>query len=215
MNYPPIAAIIFDLDNCLLDPRELGDGLVEPLFAAICRANHATLSERDLQAALEDLWWRPFDKVADAWHFSESMRMAGWRACAALRIEGRLHGYDDLMVLNELPMTTFLVTSGFQHLQHSKIRALGIGKRFAEIHIDAIDDPDHLGKQAIFQQIICRWQFPAQQVMVVGDSGESEIAAGNRLSMRTVQLLRPGVEPVSNADHHVADLWQLKALLGL
>jgi DNA-binding response OmpR family regulator len=23
------------------------------------------------------------------------------------------------------------------------------------------------------------------------------------------------VEPVSNADHHVADLWQLKALLGL
>ena len=213
--FPRIEAIIFDLDNCLLDPRELGDRLVEPLRAAIRRANRGTLNESELQAAFADLWWRPFDTVADEWRFSEAMRAAGWRAYATLKIDDRLRGYEDLTVLSELPMTTFLVTSGFRHLQQSKINALGIGTTFAEIHIDAIDDSGRLGKAAIFSQITRRWQFIAQQVMVVGDSGESEIAAGNRLSMCTVQLLRSGVVPVANADYHVSNLWQLKVLLGL
>ncbi len=209
-----IEAIIFDLDNCLLDPRELGSRLVDPPVMAIRAANRGTLSESDLQSALDDLWWRPFDQVAKMWHFSETMRAAGWQAYCALDIVGRLRGYDDLTVLDDLPMRLFLVTSGFERLQKGKIRALNIGSRFAEIHIDSIDDPNHLGKEAIFANIVRRWRFVAQHVLVVGDSGESEIAAGNRLALRTVQLLRPGVSPAANADHHVNNLWQLKTLLG-
>ncbi|MBL8399141.1 MAG: HAD family hydrolase [Candidatus Accumulibacter sp.] len=208
-----VNAIIFDLDNCLLDPRELGEAFVEPVFSAIRASNLGTLNETQLLAAFEDLWQRPFDTVADEHGFSATMRAAGCRAYATLEVTAKLHGYGDLVVLNELKAVKFLVSSGYRRLQRSKIEALGFKELFAEIHIDAIGEANRPGKEGLFAQIARRWRFAPRQVMIVGDNGESEIAAGNRLKMPTVQLLRPRVTQVLNADFHIDDLWQLKVLL--
>jgi FMN phosphatase YigB (HAD superfamily) len=56
-------------------------------------------------------------------------------------------------------------------------------------------------------------QLRPEEVIVVGDNPDSEIEAGNRLGMKTVQILRPGVPRGSNATFYVNNLEELKSLL--
>jgi putative hydrolase of the HAD superfamily len=44
----------------------------------------------------------------------------------------------------------------------------------------------------------------------LGDTFESEIDAGNRLGMRTVQILRAGVQRTDHAIYHITSLAELK-----
>jgi len=111
-----------------------------------------------------------------------------------------------------LPATLFLVTSGFRRLQASKVRALGIAKFFKEVHIDAIDEPERLGKLGIFQRIKDQNNLDSSEVVVVGDNPESEIEAGHALGLHTVQILRPGVSRGTNADQFVHSLKELLPL---
>lgn len=210
-----IRALIFDLDNCLASAREIGADLVAPVFAAIRQANHGVVATEVLERAFDDVWRLPFDVVAARYRFSAEMRDAGWNAFRALEMTSPMHGYGDLNVLAELPVARFLVTSGFSRLQKSKIAALGLADLFTAIHVDAIDEPDRLGKQAIFARILDAHGLSPAQVLVVGDSAESEIAAGNALGIRTVQTLRPGVPRAANATFHVPSLAELADLLAV
>jgi len=54
------------------------------------------------------------------------------------------------------------------------------------------------------------YQLHPADVLVVGDSFESEIDAGNRLGMRTVQILRDGVQRTDRAIYHITSLAELK-----
>lgn len=206
-------AIIFDLDSCLCAADEAGEGLYAPAFAAIRAANRGTLGEDRLQAAFRDIWHRAFDAVAAEHGFSDAMRRAGWEAFSHLEVTTPLRGYGDLHVLADLPARLFLVTSGFRRLQESKIRALGIAHLFDAIHIDAIDVPGRKGKQPIFAEILATGGLHANEVLVVGDRADSEIAAGNRLGIVTVQILRSGVPWTDTAQHHVTTLIEIATLL--
>src|SRR4051812_36804536 len=110
-----------------------------------------------------------------------------------------MHGYPDLHTLAELGAQLFLVTSGFRRLQDSKIRALGFERLFEAIYVDAIDESDRKGKAGIFKEILKTYHLSPEEVLIVGDNPDSEIEAGNRLGMRTVQILRAGVPRGSNA----------------
>jgi HAD superfamily hydrolase (TIGR01509 family) len=116
-------------------------------------------------------------------------------------------------VLKELPVRRFLVTSGFRRLQESKVRALGFTGWFTAIHIDAIDEPERKGKHGIFQELLVAHGLPPEAVLVVGDNPDSEIEAGNRLGMKTIQILRPGVPRGDNAATHIHNLRELKQFL--
>ena len=210
-----IKAIIFDLDNCLSAAVEVGAQLFEPAFKAIRRANRGTLTEAELKEAFSDCWRHPLDFVAAKHRFSKEMLDAGWEVFAQMEVEVPMHGYPDLDVLAELPVQRFLVTSGFRRLQESKVKALGIEHLFTAIHIDAIDEPDRQGKLRIFETILDRHGFKPDEVLVVGDNADSEIDAGNRLWIKTVQVLRPGVTRASKATHHIRGLAELKELVQL
>lgn len=209
-----IKAIIFDFDNCLISAREVGETLFDPAFEAIRQANRGILSEAALRAAFADCWRCPLDVVAAAHHFSPEMLAVGWEFFSRTEFTGRLHGYDDLGTLAELPVLRFLVTSGFCRLQQSKIDAVHAGHLFVSTHIDATDDPRRKGKQGIFAEILAAHQLQPGEVLVVGDNPDSEIAAGNRLGMPTVQILRPGVLRGDNARYYIHTLAELKPLLG-
>lgn len=208
-----IKAVIFDLDNCLAAADEPGEQLLAPAFAAMRKANCGTLAEDALGRAFADCWRCPLDRVATDHGFSPEMLDAGWRALAAAEVTRPMRGYGDLEMLAALSARLFLVTSGFRRLQRSKIRALRAEALFAAIFIDAIDEPERLGKQGIFKRIMDTHRFAPQEVLVVGDNPDAEIAAGKRLGMITVQMLRPGVLRGQNADFYVGDLRELKALL--
>jgi HAD superfamily hydrolase (TIGR01509 family) len=208
-----IKAAIFDLDNCLSAADEVGAQLFEPAFDAIRKANRSTLTDQALEAAFSDCWRHPLDFVAAKHGFSPEMLAAGWKVFARTEVEVPMHGYPDLAVLAGLPVQRFLVTSGFHRLQESKVNALGIAHLFAAIHIDAIDEPHRKGKRRIFERILEEQGFAPEEVLVVGDSADSEIEAGNRLGIRTVQVLRPGVTRTSTATHHISTLSELKKFL--
>src|SRR4051812_22297493 len=57
----PVRAIIFDLDNCLAAADEVGEQLLEPVFAAVREANDGALTPSELDAAFRDCWVHAFD----------------------------------------------------------------------------------------------------------------------------------------------------------
>jgi len=185
-----IKALIFDLDSCLAAADEVGESLFATAFQAIRSANIGTVPEEQLRAAFADCWRFPFDFIADKYGFSPAMRAAGFAAFKQTEVRQPMHGYGDLDALAELPAKLFLVTSGFRRLQESKVRAL----------------------QA-FEAILQKHQLSPKEVLVVGDNPDSEIAAGNRLGMTTIQILRPGVPASPAATHHIHTLGELKRFL--
>jgi putative hydrolase of the HAD superfamily len=208
-----IKALIFDLDSCLAAADEVGDTLFAPAFHAIRSANDGHVSEERLRAAFADCWRFPFDFIADKYGFSPAMRLAGFAAFSQVEVRQPMRGYGDLAVLAEIPAKLFLVTSGFRRLQESKIRALGIGHLFTEVHIDAIDESRPKGKLQTFEAILETHRLTPQEILVVGDNPDSEIAAGNWLGMTTLQILRPGVPASPAATHHIRILAELKRFL--
>ncbi|MGA9577825.1 MAG: HAD family hydrolase [Terrimicrobiaceae bacterium] len=208
-----IKALIFDLDNCLAPANEVGEQLVEPAFTAIRNANRGTVSEETLREAFSECWRHPFDFVAAKYGFSNEMVSAGWDAFSRMEVETPMKGYPDLNVLRELTPDLYLVTSGFRRLQQSKIRALGFEHLFKGIFIDAIDEPERKGKEGIFRSIMAAADLSPEEVIVVGDNPDSEIEVGNKLGIRTVQILRPGVPHGDMATHHISTLAELKAMV--
>lgn len=208
-----VQALIFDLDNCLSPADAVGRALYEPAFAAIRSANRGVAPDDQLQQAFSDMWRHPLDWVAKRYDFSPAMLEAGWAVFVGMEAAPPVRGYADLPVLASLPVLRFLVTSGFRRLQESKIRALEIEHLFTGIYIDAIDEPGRKGKQALFEEIARTHGLRADEMLVVGDSSHSEIEAGNRLGIETVQILQPGVPRGTNATHYIESLVELQDLL--
>ena len=208
-----IKALIFDLDNCLAAANEVGEELFEPAFEAMRNSNRGTLTPKQLAEAFQECWRHPLDFVATKFGFSQEMLAAGWKVFSQTTVETPMKGYGDLAILRELPFDLYLVTSGFRGLQESKVTALQIGDLFRGIEIDAIDESDRKGKQGIFESILKAGKLKPEEVIVVGDNPDSEIEAGNRLGMKTVQILRPGVPQADNASYQVRTFDELKTLL--
>jgi FMN phosphatase YigB (HAD superfamily) len=208
-----VRLIIFDLDNCLAPADAIGRQLFDPAFAAIREANAGMLSEAALAAAFADCWLNPFDWVASQHGFSDQMHAAGWAAMAVIEVKGSMQGYDDLSALQSIPVKKALVTSGFRRLQQSKIDALNLASAFEDIFIDAIDARERLGKLAIFRSLLAAQQLAPDEVLVVGDSAHSELAAGVELGIPTVQTLRPRVARAHNATYTIHSLDEIGALL--
>jgi FMN phosphatase YigB (HAD superfamily) len=208
-----IRAIIFDLDNCLSAADEVGEELFKPVFDAIRQTNHGRFSKEALAAVAFDCWRHPLDWVANKHGFSADMLAAAWAASTCLEVSSTMRGYPDLGMLPELAVRRFLVTSGFRRLQESKIRALGFARLFEGVYVDAIDEPNRKGKQRIFAEILDRFRLRPEDVLVVGDSPDSEIEAGNTLGMATVQILRPGVPRGGKPTHTIKGLAELKVLM--
>ncbi len=210
-----VRGIIFDLDNCLAAADEPGAALYDAAFAAMRAENRGRLSERELEAAFADMWRHPLDWVAERHGFSPEMRTAGWKEFLKTEVTAPMRGYGDLEELSRLNVKKFLVTSGFRRLQESKIRALGLNRWMDECHVDAIDESDRRFKRGWFEDIVGRYGLRTDEVAVVGDSPASELAAGRELGMRTVQILRKGVERTANVDAHVRTLGELRGVLDL
>ena len=125
-----------------------------------------------------------------------------------------MRGYGDLALLPSLGEQRFLVTSGFRRLQESKVRALAIEGAFDAIVVDAVDEAGRRGKERIFVDLMHEYSLGRDDVLVVGDNAESELAAAARLGVRSAQLIRPGVTPADAVTIHLRDLAELRAWLG-
>ena len=90
-------------------------------------------------------------------------------------------GYD---LIKSIPINKFLITTGFSKLQWSKVEMLGIKDDFNEIHIVDLEISTKT-KKDVFNDIITRFNYKIEEILVVGDDPESEIKAANELGLQT------------------------------
>lgn len=211
-----IRVAVFDLDNTLYDATTMPDEVLAPAIAAVRRANAGPdgIPADVLEAAIQSARRLGFLQVAERHALPASLR-AAWRAAyQELAVTTRLSTYPDVLpCLEALELTRVLLTTGFRRMQESKIAALDIAHLFQAIYIDALDQGAGPGKQRLLQEMLETYHCRAREVLVIGDSAENEIAAGNALGAITVQMLRPGIVFSDAAQYHLTTLAELPRLL--
>ena len=206
-------AVIYDLDNTIFPTQFIPETTFQPVFDAIQKANDGLISKSCLEKAFIDLWHRPFDVVATDYGFSDQMIAAGKSALINTDYKFTLSPFDDFHVIKKIFGKRILVTTGITKLQQAKINALVKAGDFDEVIIDDPYQDNRLGKEKIFASIAERLQLSPEQVWVIGDNPDAEIAAGNALGMVTVQILRPGIVRSNGAKHVITSFYELKNLV--
>lgn len=117
-----------------------------------------------------------------------------------------------------------LITDGSHRVQQSKVRALGIADRFAEIVYTGALGPDRAFSKPhplAFERIAAALGGPGDQYVYVGDNPAKDFVAPNALGWTSVWVTRPGgihdgasVAYGGAPRHTVAALTELPAILG-
>jgi putative hydrolase of the HAD superfamily len=173
-------ALIFDLDNTLYAVSSIAGTLFAPLFGLL--AESGELNGR-LEPVKQDLMRKPYQWVAQKHGFSKDLTEKGLHLLQNATYEGKIEPFPDYDETRQLPLEKFLVTSGFQAMQQSKIKGMGIDQDFKEIHIV---DVETATKKDVFADIIKRNGYAVSDILVIGDDPESEIKAANELGIDAV-----------------------------
>lgn len=191
-------AIIFDLDNTIYPVSSIGEKLFKPLFALI---NVSGEYSGDFNEIRQEIMRKPFQLVADQFSFSKKLKSEGLKMLTDTTYDERIKPFDGYQVVKKISCKKFLVTTGFEKLQKSKIKQLGIEKDFDQIFII---DPNHsdLTKKDIFGKIMEDYRFSTEDVLVVGDDLNSEIKAAKELGIFTV-LYNHHLEYIENDNQKV------------
>jgi FMN phosphatase YigB (HAD superfamily) len=208
-----LRAAVFDLDHTLFDPRTLPSSLFGALEARLRLAAAGVIAPDILEAVLADAWRLPFDRVAALYQLPAELTASWQEAMSMVEVSEPLTPYPDVYAgLEQLPVSRFLLTTGFRRLQASKVHQLGLTPLFAAVYVDALDSPGPVGKRALLERVLLEQALTPQEVVVLGDRADDELAAARTLGMVAVQVLRPGVSPSPEIPWQVPDLWELPAL---
>jgi putative hydrolase of the HAD superfamily len=202
----PIKAIIYDLDNTIFPVSAIGDTLFGPVFDLIAQSGQHTDS---LDAIKYAIMRTPFRLVAQRHGFISELTQAGIDVQETLEYTQPIAPFDDYPEIHNILAERFLVTTGFSKMQHSKIRHLGIAPDFKEIHVV---NPTLTSKKEVFAGILSRYYYAPEQVLVVGDDPESEIAAAKALNIPTVLYDKDDNFSATEADFkisHFKDLTEI------
>ncbi len=212
-----IRAAVFDLDNTLYDATTIPPSVLAPAIDAVRRANTGpdAIPNDVLEAAIQSARRLGFLTVAERHALPTFLRTAWREAYQGLVVTTRLYPYPDVLPsLAALDLIKLLLTTGFRGMQESKIAALDISHLFDGIYIDTLDAAGAgPGKRRLLEQILDTHHLASQEVLVIGDSPENEIAAGNAVGAVTAQILRPGIEFSDTAQYHLTTLAELPQLL--
>ncbi len=208
-------ALLLDLDHTLFDPESIPTAVMERAFDEL-RAAHARIggvSREVLEVSILELMGSPITLVARKHGWPDELRRAALEASGSAVLPDHLPLFPDVDELVRLPQRKILVTTGVPSVQSQKIAALGIGAWLHAVYVDDALAQPRRGKKAMFQDILTQEGLSAEEVVVVGDNLDSEIAAGAQLGMRTVHVARWGCSPECPATYCMPDLRGLAAVL--
>lgn len=196
-------AVIYDLDNTLYPVSAIGDKLFGPLFSLI---KNSGSHDNDYDAIRKAIMRTPFRLVAQQFGFSEQLT----NECIALQEEleyaDAIATFEDYSKIKSFPQKRFLVTTGFSKMQNSKIDRMNIRADFEEIHIV---NPTKSSKKLVFQDVMQRYGFSAEEVLVVGDDPESELKAARESGIEAVLYYKDAIPDGGEnfpAINHFSDL---------
>ena len=176
----PKKAIIYDLDNTIYPVSSIGEKLFEPLFKLIEESGQHT---QDMEAIKNEVMRTPFRLVAKQYGFSDELTKKAIAIQEDIIYEEPIATFEDYAEIKNIVAERFLVTTGFEKMQRSKIVQMGIEADFKEIHIV---NPTLTSKKEVFADILKRYAYMPEDVLVVGDDPESEIKAARELGIETV-----------------------------
>lgn len=206
-----IKGIIFDLDMCILDTRSLTGPFFKPVLDPLYRSD---LSEDIKKRVNDQLWTTSLDDVVEMFSLRESIAEPMRQAYRKLAVPNGIHSFGDEQLISELPTTNILVTSGYRKFQSTKIKMLGIENLFSEIIIDELDHREkRKGKKKIFEELLNKYEWKKEEVLIIGDNPSSELGAGKALGLKVVQTVRPTVTRWPEADYHIETFSELPGLL--
>jgi putative hydrolase of the HAD superfamily len=204
--------IIYDLDDTIMSTRSIPESTFAHVFSLIRKANNK-VTPNQLENAFNELWHKPLDVVAQKYGFSQVMIDECRNALINTEYNLNVEPYDDFEAIKSIEAIRILVTTGITKLQQAKIDSLFTQGDFDEIIIDDPYQENRLGKKNIFFNIAERYKVQPEQVWIIGDNPDSEIAAGNALGMNTVQILRPGVDRSDKSHYTITSFYELKMLI--
>jgi putative hydrolase of the HAD superfamily len=202
-----IRALIIDLDNTIYPVSSIADVLFDRLF------EHLENSGEDIHPqARHEITRRPFQWVAEKFGFSDKLTRNSLHLLRNLTYDKPMTPFEDYRHIRNIKIDKFLVTTGFSKLQRSKVKMLGIEGDFKAIHIV---DPDisPRTKKHIFEELLQQYHYSNEDVLVIGDDPDSEIAAARALKIRTVLYDPAKKYPDGIADYHVTDHSEIEELL--
>ncbi len=176
-------ALFLDLDNTIYQVSSISDQLFKPLYNLIAEFENE-MDQVELKNALYQISRRPFHYVADEYNFPKALKSRGIELLKNMSYEMPMRPYDGYDLIKTIPIHKFLVTTGFSKLQWSKVDMLGINDDFNEIHIVDLEISTKT-KKDIFKDIMERFNYKIEDILVIGDDPESEIKAANELGLET------------------------------
>ena len=202
-------ALILDLDNTIYPAASISAEVFKDIYPLI--REKISLTDEEFSVIKAEMNQRPFSLVAKQFGFPDELIQSGQDLLRNTETKGPAKPFGHYIHIQNIPLTKFLVTKGFTRLQQSKIDALGIQDDFKEIHIVDADKSDNT-KKDVFADIMNRYGYSAEEVLVIGDDPESEISAAKELGIETF-LLDPENkypdEPVTFRSH------ELKAVMDI
>lgn len=206
-----IRLVIFDLDDCILDTDTFRPHMrarMKQVLDAFDVPQHVREhAERVLGGA---------SPIAAAYEcdLPVAVQRALLESYRGIDMPMSLATYGDEHHVREIDAERILVTAGFESVQYGKIRSVGIAGLFSEIHvIPPGTGYAHHGKQLKFQELMKERSLESWEVVVVGDSPQTELRAGLTLGLITVQTLRPSIIRWERANFHITSLAELPALI--
>ncbi|PZR20246.1 MAG: HAD family hydrolase [Flavobacterium psychrophilum] len=203
----PVKAIIYDLDNTIYPVSSIGEKLFGPVFDLIAANGQHNDSLEDIKKAIMRT---PFRIVAQRNNFSDELTQKGIEIQETLDYKDEILPFEDYPEIRAINTERFLVTTGFRTMQLSKIRQLGITDDFKEIHVV---NPVETSKKEVFADLLKRYNYKPEEVLVVGDDPESEIAAAKALGIPTVLYDKTDTFDVKEADHKIKHFAELAAIV--
>ena len=199
-------AIIYDLDYTLFDPNTLDKSLFHSGFDILKEVEQASdYNFAELQQALFSLSLKTFINQ----YLNEDEKERFVQSLNDITALPKLKPYGDVFIVPTINTTNYLITSGPSQFQNQKIDALGIRDWFSEIYVDNPIAPKWKNKEEIMRLILKKHHYETFEILVVGDSLNSEIQAGNNIGIETIQILRNGIIPSKEATYTIKSLSEL------
>jgi putative hydrolase of the HAD superfamily len=197
--------LIFDLDNTIYPVHSIGATLFAPLFSMLEDSSEIQEQMDEVKDAIQR---KPFQVVAAEFGFSNALTQTGIKLLQNLSYNGPIAPFPDFQLVPALPQPKFLVTTGFTRLQESKIDGMQIRSLFREIHIV---DPmlEARTKRDVFSDILFRYAYQPDEVLVIGDDPDSEIKAAHAIEIPTILYDALGRHPEWNLSKRIINYGEL------
>ena len=159
----------------------------------------------------QEMTRKPFHYIAEKYELDHWIRDKMIDVHRNMTYNEAMQPFEDYAHLRQITLDKFLVTTGFVKLQLSKINKLGIEQDFKEIII--VDPETGKTKKNAFAEIMQKYGYHPDELLVIGDDPDSEIKAARELDIDTFLFDPDGRHLSTETTHRASDLKKLLDIL--